>query len=125
MLELQAIRSELAGYAPAGWQGYDYTPGAAALPAFVVALPDRIEPNASLTLVQVELPLVLVVAHTDEAEQTLIAGVESVVNALITATAHASFMSVRPLAVDQFLNVTVATAKALAAQIRTEVKARL
>lgn len=61
-MDIQAVRSEIATFAPEGVKGYDYLPGNAQLPTMVVGLPVSVTYDASFRLASVELPIVVAVS---------------------------------------------------------------
>lgn len=107
-MDLAAIRAELAGYAPAGWTGYDRVPAVPALPALVVDLPALVTPETS-DLFRLRVPVMLLVPnpYTAEAEAALMASALTVAAAYRGITGPA-FRSCTWETIDQIQPLTIA-----------------
>lgn len=125
-MDIQAIRTELLGPVPAGFNGYDRLPGVAKLPAIVIGLPENVSYEGS-TLgsgPMVTLPLFVMVANpmTAEAEIKLLDAVNTVATAYRGATGS-TFRTCRVTAINQFFAVTVGKTNALSATVNLSLMA--
>lgn len=118
-MDVQAARTALAALAPEGLEGYNHFPGSAELPAMVVGLPERIEPqNGTFRHLRVTLPIYVAIQGNVgvEYEQQLMTHVSSVVSALKGAT-DGSFKALEIPEIRDFGLMVVGSSEVLAATV--------
>lgn len=126
MTTIQDIRTELAGMAPAGYEGYAVLPSNANLPAIVVDLPESVTFDGSLRFATLNFKIIVVVGTSfgPEVETKLLNDTIAFAKSLSGVnTNHIRSMMVN--SVDSFYNVTIGSKEVLSSSINLSVLAEI
>lgn len=126
MSSIQELRTELASFAPDGWNGYDHIPSSVQFPAVVVGLPEEITLDGSMTYSQIRLPLIIVVgsAMTADQEGVLTAGAIEVATGF-AGVSGSHFASCLVESIDQFFDVDVGGKSAFSCRVNLSIVANI
>lgn len=123
-MDLNAIRSELGDLAAAaGWNVYDYTPGATSLPAVVVGMPDNVTPGPTAGFWSAQFPVYVLTRSADPAtaERTILAQVVALAAVYRNTGAGTAYRTIRLVEIRDFYDVTTGNTEANAGSIIVEI----
>lgn len=123
MNNISATRTEVAAILAPLAQTYDYEPGSAELPAFVVGMPERTEFYISSAYTRIELPVFVVCrsADPDAAEVSLLDLCFAGVDALRAVKSGTAFSSMRVADGERLGYIPIGRTEAVAYQINLDI----